>query len=507
MDEAKKESIAQKSDQKPNLAANTGASVGGGVWGGSSSSAVSGSSGGSVSTESSGSTANSSGTSGNAGDSQASGSQTADSSQTSGNSQTSGDPQTAENSSGSVGGSGANDSGASSGSSDSAGGSGVNDSTGSSNSTTPDPNTSATDSNVGGESSGSSNATDPSTSQPGPVVQPQDTQTRSTIQKLADSLGSAQNTGVSTYQWENEDRAVLWVKGIKYPDLSTFTKVTSAGYSEYNLDYQTDKKWYDVDKKSEQSTFLCSAAVSANMLHWWLEQNDAYVQKFLTKNTGKLPSSPTLFGDLKAFLNSYHSQETSEIFDMWTHHYGDTNGVWADTVRDLFINGYTPKIGAVNTPANADSFTPDTRGGFFYEVFGTQILTQRVPEGSNGSPNKASYDLVNTTIKQWLQDGKILGISFMTKSYQGHIYTIWGAEFDLNGDIKAIFISDSDDAGSRARMKRVHLTKDTYGFVKISNNLSIEDGPRVLDTYSLSLGTDLWEEYFRTSPKYTAPGN
>ena len=49
-----------------------------------------------------------------------------------------------------------------------------------------------------------------------------------------------------------------------------------------------------------------------------------------------------------------------------------------------------------------------------------------------------SKERFNDTIKDALANRKAIGVSIGVVSSSGHIETIWGAEFDENGDISYI---------------------------------------------------------------------
>lgn len=51
----------------------------------------------------------------------------------------------------------------------------------------------------------------------------------------------------------------------------------------------------------------------------------------------------------------------------------------------------------------------------------------------------------NETIKDALANRKAIGASLGIATSSGHIETIWGAEFDENGDIAYIYMSDNND--------------------------------------------------------------
>ncbi|WP_193440902.1 IdeS/Mac family cysteine endopeptidase, partial [Streptococcus suis] len=111
----------------------------------------------------------------------------------------------------------------------------------------------------------------------------------------------------------------------------------------------------DDTNKSLNASFidlnLCFAAVSSNMVHWWLEQNSSYVERYLKEKNGTVNVGENYaITDLRRYIDSFQDQQNSRVFDMFKTYYGyRTNGFVSDALVDLFINGYKPKAqGGVN---------------------------------------------------------------------------------------------------------------------------------------------------------------
>ncbi|MDO4772901.1 MAG: IdeS/Mac family cysteine endopeptidase [Bacillota bacterium] len=316
------------------------------------------------------------------------------------------------------------------------------------------------------------------------------------IEELVSFLSTDQNDNVTTYKKDGKMRAILWTKGIEAPGIDEtgrtgdFRKLTHNAFVDYLMNFVPNKKWYDVNKVRELDKALCSGAVGANMLHWWLEQNDDKVRAFLAKDPSNgIIGSDGGYNDLNTFLNSFKNQQKSSIFEMVTLYFGGGTGVWADHTMDLFINGYkAPNSNALNSEAK---YERDRRGGFFYPVFGKTRLTDR--------SNSQRYHVFNERVKQWLGEGKAIAVSYeINGTGYGHIYNIWGAEFNLNGKLTAIFISDSDDYNEpELGMKRLNVKyQNEQGRVRISSDpTNPNTGALVVDLYSLSLGTEQWDRY------------
>ena len=296
----------------------------------------------------------------------------------------------------------------------------------------------------------------------------------------------------TTYEDGERKITTLWVKGIKPVKFNTFNKERFNNYLMVTTGYQANNGWYDVNKNANgiSDRVLCSGAVASNILHWWIEQNKNYIDRYLRENPSRavLPGENSVWKNLNHYISSYNNQHDSKIFEMFKLYYGNTKGIWADTSVDFFINGYKPSLsGATNRP---ERFVRDNRGGFFYEVFGKNTLTKRFFSGD--------YDDFSDAIKSELQSGNIMGLSHRTPSKKAnHIITLWGADFDEKGKIIGVYVSDSDDYNEpEVGMRRLNVNNKD-GKPVITSSIKKNIGINLEYVHSLSLGTDKWEKFFK----------
>ena len=327
---------------------------------------------------------------------------------------------------------------------------------------------------------------------------------------LISRLSSSKNSNLAKYiNEEGKVRVIFWTKGITPPIMGDYgqggdfikedTIVNGiVTHSMYKTIYQPGNKWYDSNKSGENTSLdinLCFGAVSANMLHWWLEQNSEYVDKYIKKLEEKgvlndeIKKTPLV--DIRHFVNSYKDQQNSAIFNMFKVYFGNnTSGYYSDILIDFFINGFAPKPnGGTNDGAIAGV---DKRGGFFYDVFKDNILTYRAHSGS--------YDSFSRYVKEKLYNGEVMGIEHKTFSkHTSHIVTFWGAEFDADGNITGIYITDSDDQNydnGTVGMRRYDIRNIGSKPVMSTNIVDKQSGSEIHYIHSLSLGQDIWEKYF-----------
>ena len=318
-------------------------------------------------------------------------------------------------------------------------------------------------------------------------------------EKIKESLITSENDNV--VQYTNEDgeiRTIIWVKGINGPVMGEggdfHKEITQGGkntYVMYTVPYSSGDGWYDVNKtrsggNTDIDKNLCFAAVSSNMLHWWFDQNIENVDKYIEKN-GDIIRANRKLSDLKT---SFESPENSKIFELYKVLYGyNERGFYSDLLMDLFINGYTPNLKG-GTNIESDDLIPNNNGGFFYDVFKGEKLTDRTYGGN--------YESLSNLLKEILGNGGIVGLSHKVFSKSNHIVTLWGAEYDLNGKLKAVYISDSDDQDEiNVGMKRFEI-RNVGGIAKISTNETDKSaGAEVGYLHILYQGTNRWNNYFR----------
>ncbi|HEL2166950.1 TPA: IdeS/Mac family cysteine endopeptidase [Streptococcus suis] len=334
------------------------------------------------------------------------------------------------------------------------------------------------------------------------VVSRNDTEVTTSEQNQIEVTETKEILNQTSYQTESgEQRQIIWAHGITPPAMEQsggFVKEKYGDYLNYTAPFKAGKGYYDTNKSLNASFIdlnLCFAAVSSNMVHWWLEQNSSYVERYLKEKNGTVNVGENYaITDLRRYIDSFQDQQNSRVFDMFKTYYGyRTNGFVSDALVDLFINGYKPKAqGGVNLEDS--QLVPDSRGGFFYDVFKEKKLTNRIFSGS--------YERFGEDVRTVLESKGLLGLTYRTLGYATHIVTVWGAEYDNQGKIKAVYITDSDDQQEQIGLKRMGITRDASGNPRLNNHVKNNSAGALLDyVHTIRLGQDLWEEYFNPLAK------
>lgn len=201
-------------------------------------------------------------------------------------------------------------------------------------------------------------------------------------------------------KWANR---TVWVYGVKEPAESDWGYVS--GTNQKGLTWKKGCGWYDCNKinmAGDPDGSMCWAATASNMIYWWLDQNADNIRRF-----GKY-IGPT----------AYNSSTSCAVFDYFKRYFVNEGR------NTLFgLNWFF--VGRLSMPNG---------GNFFSDVF------DDVADVFDG----VTADGFNSRMKQAFTDKEAIGFYVkMMGSY--HEMSIWGADFDENGRISAVYITDSND--------------------------------------------------------------
>ena len=311
--------------------------------------------------------------------------------------------------------------------------------------------------------------------------------------KILEKIENGENNNVVEYETEEgEKRTVLFVKGVKAPKLGEngdFCKTEDHGYIDYKAPFEEGQGYFDVNKapfgtNKEIDRNLCFAAAASNTLHWYLQQNKKEIQDYIKENGDVIRTVGANTYSLREMLNQDVEQQGSLIYQYFKEMYGNNEtGYYTVPLMDLFLNGYTPKEDR-KTNKEDKNLQPDARGGFLYGIIGTK------PQTGMQSVNSLS-DLGNS-LQHYLSDNFVVCLSYTTFSYN-HVVTLWGAEYDESGLLRAVYVTDSDDQDETGvetdvAMKR-YVVKGNGNLSYLSNAISEEaKGARINSLQYLRFG-------------------
>lgn len=305
-----------------------------------------------------------------------------------------------------------------------------------------------------------------------------------------------------------------WIYGIKTPDTPDYPRDNEESVPEFEfltpekfpsgiwfnvsstiyLNWQEGFLWYDCDKNNPeegggsrpgyQDSDMCWAATASNLLHWWMTMNRPYIDAY-DKKYGSDP-----WPEYPRPSPAFSGEKSSEIFDFFRETCRNRGGS-ATAGINWFINA-TPGI-----PAK-DYSVYDNFGGYFTDIFkGIPVATSY-----GGGLDKASF---NMTVKTALE--KRQGLGFIRSNLNRpstHVMTIWGAEFDDQGYVSAIYYVDNNDhyqfevtgGGNNFQHHRLirQIIRYREGIWKIL--LGNSDIYPIADLVTVDLRRDVWQTEF-----------
>lgn len=294
--------------------------------------------------------------------------------------------------------------------------------------------------------------------------------------KILEKIENGQNNNIVEYETEEgEKRTVLFVKGVKPPKLGEngdFRKSEDHGYIDYKAPFEEGQGYFDVNKapfgtNKEIDRNLCFAAAASNTLHWYLRENKKEIQDYIKDNGDVIRTVGTNTYSLKEMLNQEVEQQGSLIYQYFKEMYGNNEtGYYTVPLMDLFLNGYTPKEDRKTNIEDKD-LQPDARGGFLYGIIGTKPQT--------GMQSVNSLSDFGNSLQHYLSNNFVVCMSYRALGYN-HVVTLWGAEYDERGILRAVYVTDSDDQDETGEetdvaMKR-YAVKGKDDFSYLTNAIS-----------------------------------
>ena len=287
----------------------------------------------------------------------------------------------------------------------------------------------------------------------------------------------------------------IWAEGVNI-DNSDFHLFRDGNTAEYFVTkHGAGSGWYDINKNFDMKDgVLCAGAVATNMFHWWLDINKDYVDRYLAEdiNNASITISDRTV-DLRELKEVYENEgyrDKSKFFDFIKQTF--SGAVWVDKILDLYINGYSYSRRYAKNIKGVDKANSSVN--FFNKAFSDNLLT-------NVYDNITDIEEFSNIVKSELESGKVLGLGYIGGIVVGHAVTLWGADFDENDKLVAVYISDSDDGGlkydnSCIGLKRFKVSQ-VGDSVKISGYKEADVGSKIFMVYSLMSGKEYWEKYFK----------
>lgn len=310
---------------------------------------------------------------------------------------------------------------------------------------------------------------------------------RELVYNAPESIGSSLESGKQVtvnLQLKSEEvvpeEPVWWVEGVQPSDQWEYEAPV------YRMPWRQNCGWFDCNKLDARDTSpmgdgkTCWEASSSNLMHWWLNANRSYVERYLEYKRRLNPE----FSIPSAYPDSKHS----EIYQGFKNRFGNKSGYIVSGVN-WFLSGI---CNWVMYPQNVPE---QENAGFFFEVFGRNSL---VKQYGNGYMTKEEF---NNAIKLAKKQGMAVGLDIFIQG-GGHAINLWGAEFNEMGEVSTIYLVDNNDGNSGDWIYKAKIVYEqdassgalfTYMKWVYNEDLKI----KIMDLVLLDRGTSYWESFFK----------
>ena len=276
------------------------------------------------------------------------------------------------------------------------------------------------------------------------------------------------------------EEPVWWVEGIQPSEQWEYEAPA------YRMPWRQNCGWFDCNKLDARDTSptgdrrTCWETSSSNLMHWWLNANRSYVERYLEYKRRLNPD----FSIPSAYPDSKHS----EIYQGFKNRFGNKSGYIVSGVN-WFLSGICNRV------MYPQDVPEQENAGFFFEVFGRNSL---VKQYGNGYMTKEEF---NNAIKLARKQGMAVGLDIFIQG-GGHAINLWGAEFDEKGEVSTIYLVDNNDGnlGDWIYKAKIVYEQDAssgalFTYMKWVYNEDLKI--KIMDLVLLDKGTSYWESFFK----------
>ena len=332
---------------------------------------------------------------------------------------------------------------------------------------------------------------------------------------IKDSNGNELEVKFTQKANKNPTVTIKWVHGIGEPTSSEKKAIPVYG-DDKGVYWNNDKifwwyesnttKWFNnrkllnlgvtADNNAADSN-QCWAKTASNMLHWWFVQNKTDIDRY---KQSKSPEEQEKYQDY--YKRELYNENKSEEEKKEDKEKEREKSYIANTFRtkahnnklgDYIISGlswylYGNETAKISRPGK-------DAPALFKDVFSKENTPiERI--------NVHGKDNFNEIISSALKSKKAIGIDIWGskgKNEYAHAITLWGAAFDEEENIIAIYVVDNNFASNRIFPYGIWYKDGKPYLFNYGVNQFVQDR-YVGQVTTLDKGEDLWQEWFRTHP-------
>lgn len=292
-----------------------------------------------------------------------------------------------------------------------------------------------------------------------------------TTNKYIISAGKELQVKLTQKKNENPNVTIKWVYGIEGPAAGEKEPVEIQGSNppEYHtMPYvfywnETEHtKFFNTRKMgptgSNNQGFSdgsqCWAKSSSNMLHWWFVQNKENVEEYIAKKGITKENNPAMYEMYNPYYKRGLPDTDENIKSSIANEFrkkcpNSTNGNWIYYGLRWYLYGLEGL--AINT-----TYSP----ALFKDVFGKE--EGKNPVAAEGTYTKKIFENILKDALLNPNSKKAVGVHVHDEGKYGHGITLWGAAFDEEENVIAIYVCDNNFQPNRIFTYGIYYKGDIY---------------------------------------------
>ena len=196
----------------------------------------------------------------------------------------------------------------------------------------------------------------------------------------------------------------------------------------------------------------CWAKTSSNMLHWWFEQNKDNIKKYIAKKGITEENDAEMYKMYKPYYTRGLPDDQENIKSSIANEFRTKCG---NSPQGSYIrNGLRWYLFGLKNFAKDKNYSPE----LFKDIFGVE---ENNPIETKGIYTRQEF---NDVLKKALASDskKAVGINIHGDATYGHAITLWGAAFDEEENVIAIYVCDNNFKPNRVFTYGIYYQKDIY---------------------------------------------
>ena len=319
---------------------------------------------------------------------------------------------------------------------------------------------------------------------------------------FADQNGNQASVTISQKANPETSSPFVWLSGISVDESRIKPQPGMGEFFEYYETAGVYDGWYNVSKAemagdtSVEDGLLCWAMSASGSIHWWAENNKAYIDAFRRLHpevNAPQPLGGQFFIPAMDFTYRNDVEQVRDKSSIAKIYIGNHLNKGDDPNQALVDMLFTPRI-----PRDGNHRANAVYPGWFEEVF-----KGRVDEVVWDTPILSMTDL-HFSIEDSIRRNTAVILTYTIKlTGNDHAVNLWGVKYDEYGNISQVIVADNNSVGDHRIKGESFLTnyvvkEGDLGYADIGN--PADPGKKdymgtIRILTDLDLGTEIWDEW------------